>query len=142
MSTPFLVKDILPGAFSSYPRYLTAVGSTLFFIAYDSVNGEELWRSDGTVAGTVAVADIRSASRLTAVGNTLFLTARDGLNGQELWKSNGTAAGTVLVKDIRPGFYGSFPQNLTAVGNTLFFTAGSRELWKSSNSHFDARSRF
>ncbi|BAG03991.1 hypothetical protein [Microcystis aeruginosa] len=27
MSTPFLVKDILPGAFNSYPKYLTALYS-------------------------------------------------------------------------------------------------------------------
>ncbi|MBE9092297.1 hypothetical protein IQ232_22035, partial [Microcystis aeruginosa LEGE 11464] len=130
MSIPFLV-DIRPGAFSSYPKNLTALGSTLYFIADDDVNGYELWKSDGTVAGTVAVADIRSPGNLTAMGNTLFFTARDGLNGQELWKSNGTAAGTVLVKDISPGSFSSFPQNLTALGNTLFFTAGQRELWKS-----------
>ncbi|WP_301337667.1 ELWxxDGT repeat protein, partial [Microcystis aeruginosa] len=133
-SVPFLV-DIRPGAFSSYPKNLTAVGSTLYFIADDDVNGYELWKSDGTVAGTVAVADIRSPGNLTAVGNTLFFTARDGLNGTELWKSDGTAAGTVLVKDIRPGSSSSYPRNLTAVGSTLFFTAddgvNGRELWKS-----------
>ncbi|WP_304412242.1 ELWxxDGT repeat protein, partial [Microcystis sp. T1-4] len=133
-SVPFLV-DIRPGAFSSYPKNLTAVGSTLYFIADDDVNGYELWKSDGTVAGTVAVADIRSPGNLTAVGNTLFFTARDGLNGTELWKSDGTAAGTVLVKDIRPGSSSSSPYNLTAVGNTLFFNANDGvngpELWKS-----------
>ncbi len=52
MSTPFLV-DIRPGAFSSYPDNLTAVGSTLFFGADNGVNGQELWKSDGTAAGTV-----------------------------------------------------------------------------------------
>nr|NCR87403.1 hypothetical protein [Microcystis aeruginosa K13-05] len=133
-SVPFLV-DIRPGAFSSYPKNLTAVGSTLYFIADDDVNGYELWKSDGTVAGTVAVADIRSPYSLTAMGNTLFFTARDGLNGQELWKSNGTAAGTVLVKDIFPGSSSSNPSRLTAVGSTLFFNANDGvngfELWKS-----------
>uniref|UniRef100_UPI00056C1DDD hypothetical protein n=1 Tax=Microcystis aeruginosa TaxID=1126 RepID=UPI00056C1DDD len=68
----------------------------------------ELWKSDGTAAGTVLVKDINPGSSssypgsLTAVGNTLFFTAYDGLGGSgtELWKSDGTAAGTVLVKDI------------------------------------------
>jgi ELWxxDGT repeat protein len=95
----------------------------------------KLWKSDGTVAGTVAVADIRSPNRLTAVGSTLYFTADDDVNGEELWKSDGTAAGTVLVKDIRPGSFWSFPENLTAVGSTLFFTADNGvngdELWKS-----------
>ena len=140
MSTPFLVKDIRPGDYSSGPRYLTAVGNTLFFTANDPVNGTELWKSDGTAAGTVVVKDISPGSfssfpsNLTAVGNTLFFSAA-GVNGRELWKSDGTAAGTVLVKDIRPGSSSSDLGNLTAVGSTLFFTANDnvngRELWKS-----------
>ena len=107
MSTPFLVKDINPGSVGSSPSYLTAVGNTLFFWANDGVNGYGLWKSDGTTAGTVLVADISFGDsfpgNLTAVGNTLYFQAYDGVNGRELWKSDGTAAGTVLVKDIRPG---------------------------------------
>ncbi len=151
MSTPFLVKDIRPGDYSSGPRYLTAVGNTLFFAAYSGgVNGRELWKSDGTAAGTVLVKDIspgssfstgpfpRNQSYPTAVGNTLFVTAYSGgVNGRELWKSDGTAAGTVLVKDINPGssYFDLGPRYLTAVGNTLFFAAfdgvNGEELWRS-----------
>ncbi|MFM7792318.1 MAG: ELWxxDGT repeat protein, partial [Microcystis panniformis] len=58
MSTPFLVKDILPGLSGSDPSYLTTLGNTLFFTAFDGVNGTELWKSDGTAAGTVLVKDI------------------------------------------------------------------------------------
>ncbi|WP_301337670.1 ELWxxDGT repeat protein, partial [Microcystis aeruginosa] len=140
MSTPFLVKDILPGSYSSNPGFLTALGNTLFFAANDGVNGTELWKSDGTAAGTVLVKDIVPSFSgsfpfyLTAVGSTLFFTAYNGVNGRELWKSDGTAAGTDLVKDINPGS-SSFPGNLTVVGNTLFFTADNGvngfELWKS-----------
>ncbi len=143
-----LVKDINPGGdymvpFGSNPKNLTAVGSTLYFTADDGVNGEELWKSDGTEAGTVLVRDIRPGSsysspyHLTAVGNTLYFTADNGVNGTELWKSNGTAAGTVLVKDIFPGssYFDPTPRYLTAVGNTLFFHANDgvngTELWKS-----------
>ncbi|MCA2759485.1 ELWxxDGT repeat protein, partial [Microcystis sp. M145S2] len=134
-----LVKDIRPGSTGSYPRYLTAVGNTLFFTAYDGVSGYELWKSDGTAAGTVLVKDIRpgyyrsNPRNLTVVGNTLFFTANDGVSGYELWKSDGTAAGTVLVGDIRPGSSSSNPRNLRVVGNNLFFTADNgvngEELW-------------
>ncbi len=127
------------GAFNSNPENLTAVGNTLFFSANNGVNGRELWKSDGTAAGTVLVRDIypsyysSSPSNLTAVGNTLFFRANDDVNNAELWKSDGTAAGTVLVKDILPGSSGSSPFSLKAVGNTLFFTADNgvngRELW-------------
>ncbi|MBE8994497.1 ELWxxDGT repeat protein [Microcystis aeruginosa] len=136
-----MVKDIRPGFSGSSPGSLTVVGNTLFFSANDGVNGLELWKSDGTAAGTVLVKDIIPISissnlqLLTAVGNTLFFRATDRVNGEELWKSDGTAAGTVLVKDIRPGSTWSSPNDLTAVGNTLFFRANDGvngfELWKS-----------
>ncbi|WP_232023636.1 ELWxxDGT repeat protein [Microcystis viridis] len=50
--------------------------STLYFTANDNVNGQELWKSDGTEAGTVLVKNINPGSgfsgnyprNLTAVG--------------------------------------------------------------------------
>ena len=95
---------------ASRPSGFAGVGGTLFFTADDGIHGRELWKSDGTKAGTVLVKDIdpddddgygRPRS-LTGVGGTLFFTADDGIHGRELWKSDGTKAGTVLVKDIHP----------------------------------------
>ncbi|MFC1746118.1 ELWxxDGT repeat protein [Candidatus Riflebacteria bacterium] len=143
-----MVKDIYPGVgegpYSSYPTRLTDVNGTLFFSAQDSTNGYELWKSDGTAAGTVLVKDVRAGSgnssplKLTDVNGTLFFTADDGSNGYELWKSDGTEAGTVMVKDVDPrtgdGAYSSNPNYLTNVNGTLFFTAttaSGTELWKS-----------
>ena len=102
------MKDINPGTGDSYPHYLTAVGSMLFFQATDGSNGYELWKSDGTSAGTVMVANINpgvassSPARLTAVGNMLYFTASDSTSGNELWKSDGTSTGTVVVANINP----------------------------------------
>jgi ELWxxDGT repeat protein len=86
-----MVKDILPGSSDSSPSDLAAVGSSLYFRAYDVTNGTELWKSDGTEVGTVMVKDIQpgspssSPSNLTAVGSKLFFGADDGANGNELW---------------------------------------------------------
>ncbi len=147
-----LVKDIFPGTSfdtgdpnSSSPGGLIDVDGTLFFHAADGDTGRELWRSDGTAAGTLLVEDIfpgavpsSTPTELTNVNGTLFFRAEEGSAGGELWKSDGTAAGTVLVKDIFPGVGDSNPRNLTNVKGVLFFSAfmgvrggSGRELWSS-----------
>ena len=104
-----MVKDIRSGQAGSFPSGLTDVGGTLYFAARRRHARDELWRSDGTEAGTVMVKDIRPGEfgsgpdDLTDVGGTLYFAADDGTHGCELWRSDGTEAGTVMVKDIRPG---------------------------------------
>jgi ELWxxDGT repeat protein len=109
------------------PAALFKVNSTLFFTAEDATHGRELWKTDGSEAGTALVRDIfpGSAGAVPAhfvdVNGTLFFTAEDGTHGRELWKSNGTAEGTELVKDIAPGA-GSFGlTQFTPVNGRLFF---------------------
>ena len=53
-----MVSDINPvvdGTTYPYPQELTNLNGTLFFRADDGVHGPELWKSNGTAAGTVVV---------------------------------------------------------------------------------------
>src|SRR5262249_57131136 len=94
---------------------LTNVNGTLYFTV---TTGDELWKTDGTSAGTVLVKAFDHSpyfncpNSLTNVNGTLFFTAYDSINGVELWKSNGTAAGTTLVKDINNKPLSAYPHNV------------------------------
>lgn len=120
-----------------------AIGDSLYFVAESKQFGEELWKTDGTIAGTLLVKDINPGSygsspqELVSISNILYFTAKNGVSGRELWKSDGTVNGTTLIKDIFPGgesYTVYWPKDLTPVGNLLYFTAGTRnvnrQLWK------------
>ncbi|HVV37874.1 MAG TPA: ELWxxDGT repeat protein [Acidimicrobiales bacterium] len=107
----------------------------------------ELWKSDGTAAGTSLVKDINpgSASSVYAGGEwpvafngKLYFAADDGVHGRELWVSDGTSDGTTMVKDIDPGASSSGPAIMQVAAGTIWFHAddGSvgAELWKSDGS--------
>ena len=81
-----MVKNISSGVMwqGSAPGNLVGVGDMLYFSATDRSTGRELWRSDGTEAGTVLVKDLNPGSGsgspdyLTLVNGTLFFSASDG----------------------------------------------------------------
>ncbi len=99
----------------------------------------ELWKSDGTEAGTVRVKDIRAGangsapSSLTNAAGTLYFAAYNETFGNEVWTSDGTDAGTMLVEDITGNANSADPAEITSVGDRLFLTASNdvfgRELW-------------
>jgi ELWxxDGT repeat protein len=111
---------------------LTVVGTTLYFSAG---NGTELWRSNGTTAGTSLISSLgtdANISNLIAFGSRVYFTATDAINGSELWVSDGTSAGTQRVTNINPTG-SSDPNNLVILGNTLYFfanTGTNYELWQ------------
>src|SRR6266508_2954681 len=128
-----LVKNMRPGWDGDYFYSFTAVGTTLFFVTDDrELNGfiYDLWKSDGTAAGTTLITTFDSGpDRLANANGTLLFAA-----GGSLWKSNGTTAGTQALRDVGTNGFALDPSQLTAVGNTLFFLGSNgdyRALWKS-----------
>jgi ELWxxDGT repeat protein len=126
---------------------MAVLGDSLYFMRYNPAdsNGQstgELWKTDGTVAGTQPVADVSPGndgdetinsepSDLIDISGELYFAADDGPHGWELWKSDGTAGGTTMVADLAtpPGAGspadGSYPSNLTDADGMLYFTASS-----------------
>jgi ELWxxDGT repeat protein len=117
-------------------------GGALWLAAYDDTHHKELWKTDGTIDGTVLVKDINpgyAGSRpwgFTELDGTLYFCASDGVHGVELWKTDGTTAGTMMVKDINPGAGDScLPYRVPVVfRGALYFQATDgahgAELWK------------
>ncbi len=69
-----MVKDIGTGSPDGTLNDLTEVNGVLFFQAHDGVHGKELWKSDGTAAGTVLVKDITPGPASAAVFATHHLS--------------------------------------------------------------------
>lgn len=135
-----LVKLIVTGNSNSYGiNKMTNVNGIVYFFAADGQYGNtnkgfELWRSDGTDAGTYMVKDINpgmGSSLLTGLDNTVmvayaglvYFNATDGTH-EGLWKSDGTDAGTVLVKE---GI--TLTPKHVITNNKFFFRGSDRHLW-------------
>ncbi len=141
--TPALVKDISAGTTGSNCARMCAAGTNTIFFNANGGTGNDLWKSDGTTAGTVLVKDIPTSlscpDEFTYVDGTVFFVASDdALYGRELWKSDGTSAGTFMVKDIVPGATGSNPEKMWDVNGILVLKVddgvNGEELWKSDGS--------
>lgn len=100
-------------------------GYKAFFAASNEATGEELWVTDGTVAGTKMVKDINPGSGssdinwMTRFNDKVVFAANNGENGMELWISDGTENGTYIVKDIHD-FASSDPRGFVQVNETQF----------------------
>ncbi|MCE5231296.1 hypothetical protein LLG95_17095 [bacterium] len=137
-AAPYLVKDInqnMNTAASSSPGNFLTIGSVTYFTADDGVAGNELYKTDGTEAGTFLVKDIiggisgSSPRNLTEMNGLLYF-----FSASNLYVSDGTAAGTTIVK----GMDASHPPSNMIAGSWLYFvgydSTHGYEYWTSSGS--------
>jgi ELWxxDGT repeat protein len=117
------------GALSA-PTFLNGLGGAVYFYV-PSLRGPELWRSDGSDAGTIRVASIPTAvnGAATAAGHVVFT-----VGNRQLWTSDGTAAGTRAL-DV-PG--GRPLLGLAAAGGRAYFDLHGR-LWRSDGTDAGTR---
>lgn len=127
-----LVKDIVPGPYSSYPTILMHTGNLVFFsVSEESKSG--LWRSDGTPTGTYRIANFSRAGPVAELKpGTLLFTAGTDQTDFELWRTDGTTQGTSMVKNISPTGRGvlfqsrvCFPATTLNEGDELWCSDGT-----------------
>src|SRR4051812_41392623 len=102
------------------------MNGALFFGASDyadSVQRNQLWRSDGTPGGTTKVKDVilTFPGRPADTCGTLLFSAYTSAFGTEPWISDGTPGGTLLLQDLAAGSADSYPMSFTRAGKHVFF---------------------
>src|SRR5262249_36190089 len=137
-----LVHDILAGTGNSFPRRLRDVGSALYFTA-DDADGWQLWKTDGSDAGTLRVTAISEPGRFpggdpggvvcperallqSSLNCTLYFTANDAEVGRTLWRTDGTPGNTSLVTDANMEKVAR-PAEVVSLKRSLFFSAPDGE---------------
>lgn len=136
-SNTALVADINPGPssssnpFANLPFLPQNLGGTLVFAADNGATGLELFRSDGTSAGTNLIVDLWPGNigsladiplfppLVVSAAGKLYFSADDGQTGEEVWQTDGTAPGTVQTADTNPGAANFNPQGFTVANGQV-----------------------
>ncbi len=137
VQVPSFNSSARPGALSS--------GSRLYFVAYDPVHGWELWRTDGTPAGTQLALDVypgagsgcdptNSGAQSTAPlfrgpGDTIFFFATiEGANSLWVIRPDGSINQVYPASPDDPKLVvdgSTVPARAAILGNSVYFAAGA-----------------
>jgi ELWxxDGT repeat protein len=132
-----LVADVWPGpgdsVAASTPLAVVGSGRVALFAADEGVAGQELWRTDGTSAGTWRLTDIDPGpassmpGEIVRTGARLLFAAQDQRVGREPWAMPLVATGDSLAAPIGAGCAGTGGRipvlagdGVPALGNAAF----------------------
>jgi ELWxxDGT repeat protein len=119
------------GLFPDIPDAFAVLGNSMLFAADDGSNQVELWKTDGTAAGTTMVQDLSpsplaySPADFTTVGGQVFFITQTATT--TLWVTDGTTAGTTRVTTFDGDLY-----DLTAFDGKLAFIESTSDGTQSS----------
>ncbi|MBL0738496.1 T9SS type A sorting domain-containing protein [Flavobacterium sp. GN10] len=142
-----MIKDINGTKFNSiyyYNSKYIAFNNEVYFLANDDINGNEIWKTDGTANGTILFKDINNGNLSSSINKfyndkinnklLFFATKADGSGEQTIWVSDGTTNGTVELANIRSSHSSGYPDNFITLNNKTIFTGKDEkhgtELWQ------------
>ena len=119
-----LVSDILPVTVNGLVYFSASVPDG------DPSGNTQLWRTDGTDAGTFSLG-IANPHDLAASEDAILVAETTG----GLWRSAGAAGSSVLVRQLTPATSTGGPVDMTSAGGQVFLTIdpgwAERQLWRS-----------
>lgn len=108
----------------------------VFFFGSNNIYGKELWKTDGTVAGTTVVKDINPGSdssigseKMYKFNNKIVFIATTNNFNLELWSTDGTDSNTVSFYPLTNNGYPVFYDYDVGNYNGMLFTINGN-LWK------------
>jgi len=107
-----------------------AANTYFVFPAKSTANGMELYRSDGTAAGTYELKDIYPGVsnglpkyRAVSLNDQVLFAADNYTNGAELWVTDGTSVGTQLLSTFHQYPGSSELTEMKPIGTKMYFRA-------------------
>lgn len=111
-----------------------AINGTVYFTAKDDVYGTEIWKTDGTPAGTSIIGELlpgpdvtgtnKEPYALQALNSTLYFLYYTN-NSIQLWKSDGTITGSQVLSTESGLTNFAYVTGFYAANGTLFLNAGT-----------------
>lgn len=125
---------------SSNPSAVVTSGGIGYFVAEDDTQASDVWRTDGTAAGTTMLeplgySAITAPHQLTDVNGTVFFVGGSSdTAGTGLWKTDGTSGGTTFMNDTNAAENNPITDMVNFNGELYFRAPGGGSwdaLWKS-----------
>lgn len=127
---PSMVQDIVPGYRNAGPYGMLTWRGAMYFIAYDSLHGYELWRYDERSPAKLALdfnpGKGNGIAAICVYQDKLILSGDNG-SGYEVYSYDGLNT-PVKLTSIWPHANSGPPHGFTVAGGKLYFSAGHYRL--------------